>query len=415
METNKEVFEAFSTYISAGKVEMYKKMGITFVPGKREGCWIYDQESAMKVINCRSSGGVFNLGHNPIITKKALMDALDQGIDMGDHLLISKQRAEFAKYLADLLPGDMQYTVFGVSGGEAVDLAIKLARAYTGRPNIISTIGGYHGHTGFALATGSEEFKKPFGPLPPGFLQIQFGDIEAARKIINDQSAAFIVETIQATAGVQIPNDEYYKELRKLCDETGTQLIIDEVQAGLGRTGRLWAIDEWDVTPDIMVLGKGMSGALYPLSATCFRPHLQKFFDENPFIHISTAGGSDLACIVAKTMLEETQRLLPNVNDRAKQFEVGLNQLMQQSEGLIVEIRQRGLFIGVEFKTPDLCMLFMQNCLKQGILCLFANNHPQSLIIMPPLIITSDEVNFILQGLGSALKDVSQFLIQKMK
>ena len=202
MKSNAEVFSTFSEYVSAGKVAMYKDLGMNFVPGKREGCWMYDLETENKIINLRSSGGVFNLGHNPIETKSVLIDALNSGIDMGDHMLISTERAKFAKHLASLLPGDIQYSTFGVSGGEAVDLAIKLARAYTGRPNIISAMGGYHGHTGLAMATGSNEFKDPFKPIPGGFIQVPFDDIEAMKNAVDEHTAAVILETIQATAGV---------------------------------------------------------------------------------------------------------------------------------------------------------------------------------------------------------------------
>jgi len=403
--SNEEIFEKFAKYISPGKVEMYKRMGISFIPGKSEGCWIKDKNSDLKVINLRSSGGVFNLGHNPKGTTEALKKALEIGLDMGDHLLISEQRANFAEALSKVLPGDIQYTIFGVSGGEAVDMSIKLARGFTKRVKIVSTLGGYHGHTGFALGTGDDVFKAPFGSFE-NFKQIPFGDIEAAEREIDSDTAAFIVETIQATAGVMIPPDGYLKRIREICDERDVVFIIDEIQAGLGRTGNLWAVEEWDVIPDIMVLGKGMSGGVYPLSATCFRPHLQEFMNKNPFVHISTAGGSNLACVVASEMLEEIQELLPNVRERAEQFKTGLASLQANSHGVITEVRQRGLFIGVEFADPRTCEVFMGICLGKGTLALYANNRPNTLIVMPPLIISEEEVDFVLKVFSEALQDL---------
>ncbi len=405
--SNSEVFRKFAEYVSPGKVAMYKAIGIDFIPGKSKGCWIQDKYSDTKVINLRSSGGVFNLGHSPPQTRSALIEALDEGIDMGDHMLISEHRANLAEKLASILPGDIQYSVFGVSGGEAVDLAIKLARGYTSRKKIVSLVGGYHGHTGFAIGTGDSVFKAPFGDFED-YVQIPIEDLEAAEKEIDDKTAAFIMETIQATAGVIIPSRKYLREIRRICDEKGVVFIIDEVQAGLGRTGRMWAIEEWDIIPDIMVMGKGMSGGVYPLSVTSFRPHLQTFFDENPFVHISTAGGSDLACKVASKMLDVTVDLLPQVNERGRQFADGLALLKEGSAGLITEIRQRGLFIGIEFLTTELCHAFMSLCLKRGALALYANNRPSTLIVMPPLIISKEEVEFVLDVFTESLRDLSK-------
>jgi len=340
--------EDFETYVSPGKAKAYRLLGFDFIPSKREGVWIYD-EKGNKYINCRSSGGVFNFGHRPEELVKELKDALEL-FDIGDHLLPSGARALLAKKLAELTPGDIQYTVFGVGGGEAVDLAIKLARAHTQRPKIISAIGGYHGHTGFALATGEEEFKRYFGPLAPGFVQVPFGDLKALEKEMDETTAGVIFETIPATYGIKIPPPEFFPGIRELCDKYGAIMIIDEVQAGLGRTGRLWAIEEYDVVPDIMVLAKGLSGALYPMSATCFRPYLNRFFEEHPFIHISTMGGSELGCVITLKVLELTSQpeFLAQVRKKGEIFEKGLREIQSRHPKLVKEVRVKGLMIGIE-------------------------------------------------------------------
>ncbi len=400
--------EDFETYVSPGKAKAYRLLGFDFIPSKREGVWIYD-EKGNKYINCRSSGGVFNFGHRPEELVKELKDALEL-FDIGDHLLPSGARALLAKKLAELTPGDIQYTVFGVGGGEAVDLAIKLARAHTQRPKIISAIGGYHGHTGFALATGEEEFKRYFGPLAPGFVQVPFGDLKALEKEMDETTAGVIFETIPATYGIKIPPPEFFPGIRELCDKYGAIMIIDEVQAGLGRTGRLWAIEEYDVVPDIMVLAKGLSGALYPMSATCFRPHLNRFFEEHPFIHISTMGGSELGCVITLKVLELTSQpeFLAQVRKKGEIFEKGLKEIQSRHPKLVKEVRVKGLMIGIEMPEEKYGPLLTIALKKNGIIALFAHNDMKSMIIMPPLIINQIEIGLVLEALEKSFSELEK-------
>jgi len=400
--------EDFETYVSPGKAKAYRLLGFDFIPSKREGVWIYD-EKGNKYINCRSSGGVFNFGHRPEELVKELKDALEL-FDIGDHLLPSGARALLAKKLAELTPGDIQYTVFGVGGGEAVDLAIKLARAHTQRPKIISAIGGYHGHTGFALATGEEEFKRYFGPLAPGFVQVPFGDLKALEKEMDETTAGVIFETIPATYGIKIPPPEFFPGIRELCDKYGAIMIIDEVQAGLGRTGRLWAIEEYDVVPDIMVLAKGLSGALYPMSATCFRPHLNRFFEEHPFIHISTMGGSELGCVITLKVLELTSQpeFLAQVRKKGEIFEKGLKEIQSRHPKLVKEVRVKGLMIGIEMPEEKYGPLLTIALKKNGVIALFAHNDMKSMIIMPPLIINQIEIGLVLEALEKSFSELEK-------
>ncbi len=397
-----EVIEEFATYVSSGRVAVYKALDAAIVPGRREGIYLYDLEGN-RYINCRTSGGVFNLGHRPPRVVAAVKAALDE-LDVGDHLLMSEQRAALAHRLADLTPGDIQYTTFASGGAEAIDIAIKLARAYTGRPKIISARRGYHGHTGFALAAGSDFFKNKFGPIPPGFYNVPFGDIAAMEEMVDDQTAAVILETIPAVGGVLIPPDDYYPRLRQLCDERGAQLILDEVQTGLGRTGRMWAIEEWEVVPDILVMGKGLSGGVYPMAATCYRPHLNDFFEREPFSHLSTFGGADLGCVAAMAMLDQITEpgFLEHVQAMAAQFADGLTRLQRRYPDLVRDIRQRGLFIGLELPDDSYGMRFTAALARQGVIANFANNFPATMLILPPLIIQPEGVEMVLAALDRA-------------
>ena len=211
----------------------------------------------------------------------ALQRALEQ-YDIGNHHLMSAPRAALAERLAELSPGEIKRVVFGVSGGEAIDLAIKLARAHTRRPKIISALGGYHGHTGLALAAGDEAYRKPFEPLSPGFIQVPFGDLDALEAAMDDDTAAVIFETIPATLGIAIPPEDFYAGVRRLCDRWGAVMIMDEVQTGLGRCGEVWGIDTYGVTPDIIVTGKGLSGGIYPITATLYADHLDRLPAREP-------------------------------------------------------------------------------------------------------------------------------------
>ncbi|MDP3766564.1 MAG: aminotransferase class III-fold pyridoxal phosphate-dependent enzyme, partial [Dehalococcoidia bacterium] len=287
----------------------------------------------------------------------------------------------------------------------------KLGRGYTGRPGVISAEHGYHGHTGLALAA-TDGFSEKFGPLAPGFRRVPFGDASALAAAIDDQTAAVIMETIPATAGFVFPPDDYYPRVRELCDQNGVVMILDEVQAGLGRTGRLWAIDEWGVTPDVMVLGKGMSGGLYPMSATCYRPFLQSFFDADPFVHLSSFGGSELGCVVALAMLEEVSKpeFLAHVNAMGERFTAGLAQLREAHPHVLAGVRQKGLMIALLM--PDgRCGPALTKALgERGVLALFASYDRSVLQVMPPLVITAEEVDLVLEALDGALGAVGEQL-----
>jgi len=169
-----QVVDAFRDHVSFGKASFFQKYGMDFVMGRREGAYIWDIDGSKRLFNLHCNGGVFNLGHRNGELIELLKDGLDD-YDIGNHHLISKARTDLAQMLAGLMPGDLDYTVFGVGGGEAIDLAFKVARAYTHRTKIISALGGYHGHTGLALAAGDEKYRAPFGPSAPGFVQVPVG------------------------------------------------------------------------------------------------------------------------------------------------------------------------------------------------------------------------------------------------
>ncbi|MFC1565664.1 aspartate aminotransferase family protein [Candidatus Neomarinimicrobiota bacterium] len=408
MKVSSEKLTAINQYkdfVSSEKVKFFKKYGMDFVMGKRKWSYIHDLDAKIELINLHCNGGVFNLGHRNTEIIDVLKNSLED-LDIGNHHLMSRERAELAAMLSELMPGDLNYTVFGVSGGEAIDLALKVARGYTNRTNIISAMGGYHGHTGLALAAGDAKYREPFKSSIPGFKQIPFNDLEAIIDAADNNTAAIILETIPATLGIKIPDKEYLQGVRKLCDEYEILLIMDEVQTGLGRTGKLWAFEYFDIIPDIVVLGKGLSGGIYPISATVIREPLESVFHKDPFIHISTFGGSELGCRVAKRVLEisSSSNFLNNVNIIAEQFNQGFEKLMDNHRGFLIRLRQMGLMMGIEMQ-DELCgPILTKTAYDHGLLMVYANNDKSVCQCLPPLTMTIEEVEIVLEKLDKALK-----------
>lgn len=406
-----EIISSFANHVSSGKAEFLKQVGFDFVFGKREGAYVWDANTGARLINCHSNGGVFNLGHRHPEIISTLIESLTE-LDIGNHHFISEQRARLGERLAGLTPEGLTYTVFGVGGGEAIDLAIKLARGYTSRQNIISATGGYHGHTGLALATGDEQYRAPFGPNPAGFMQVPFNNKEALLKAIDKNTAAVIFETIPATSGMPLPDNDFYRFVSETCHSRGALFIVDEVQTGLGRTGELWGIENFGVSPDIMVIGKGLSGGIYPMSATCFTKELESFFHKNPFIHISTFGGAEVGCPVALKVLDISSNpaFLENVNHMAETFRNGFIELKKRHPKILVGLRQLGLMMGIEM-VNDMCGPIMsKTCYDNGILSVYANNDKRVSQLLPPLIIDKKQAEEIIERVDKALKDASLLL-----
>ena len=418
METNvfgdqerRETIAVFADHVSTGKVQFFTGAGVDFIPGRREGIYMWDIGGEKRLIDCHCNGGVFNLGHrNPAILEQ-LKSALAE-LDIGNHHLISRQRAILAQKLAELAPGNLAYTVFGVGGGEAIDLAIKVARGYTNRQKIISAHGGYHGHTGLALAAGDEKYYAPFGAPLSGFLQIPFNDIDALQKALDNETAALIVETVPATFGIAVPDPDYLAQARELCHRQGSLLIVDEVQSGLGRTGKLWAVQHFGIEPDILVTGKGLSGGIYPITATCFRSELESVFHDDPFIHISTFGGSEVGCMVALKVLEISSdpAFLAHVQAVAGQFSNEYAKLQDKYPALLVRLRQLGMMMGIEMVNEMCGPLFTKAAFEAGLLSVYANNDTRVAQLLPPLIVQQEDVPEIMMRVDMALGGVSKVL-----
>ncbi len=393
-----EVEAVFREHVAPNKLAYYQRMGLQIVMGRREGIWFEDAYTGLRFINCHCNGGVFNLGHcNPRVSD-AVATVLGE-LDIGNHHFVSGQRAQLAARLSATLDHALPRVVFGVSGGEAIDVAIKAARGATGRSKIVSVEGGYHGHTGLALAAGDAAFRDPFGPNLPGFLQVPFNDVDAMEAAIDDQTAAVIVEAIPATLGMPIPQQGYFAAIRRLCDERGTLLLVDEVQTGLGRTGRWWGIQHEGVTPDAIITAKGLSGGIYPISATLLTKQMHEVLDSeaNPFVHISTCGGAELGCVAAQAVLDIVGEpgFLERVETLSERFAGAF-------EPLPFELRRRGLFMGLRFASESEALGALLRIMQQGVFCFPAGNDRTVLQFLPPLILSDDELGDLITRMTKA-------------
>ena len=407
--TKPATFDLFAQHVSSGKAAFFQSAGIDFVMGRREGPFIWDLDGATRLVNCHCNGGVYNLGHRHPALVQTLVESL-QTLDIGNHHLVSAPRAALAARLAELT--GLPYTVFAVGGGEAIDLAIKVARGATGRQRIVSASGGYHGHTGYALHTGDEKYFEPFGPRLPGFVQVPFGDADALAAAVDGDTAALILETVPATLGMPIPPPGYLAQARRLCDQRGALLILDEIQAGLGRTGRLWACQHFGVQPDVLVIGKGLSGGLYPMAATCISARCEAVFHDDPFIHISTFGGAEVACPLALQVLDISSdpAFLQHVRELAAQFAEGFAALRTRHPQVLVRLRQLGLMMGIEMAHPLCGPLLSKAAYDHGFLSVYAYNDTRVAQFLPPLIIDQALAAELLERIDAALAQVAAMM-----
>lgn len=404
-------FERYEKYLNPGMAQLVRFMGLDTVEHHAEGCLVTDVNGE-ELLDCLGGPGVFTMGHrHPRIVEALCRQA--QLMPLSSHLLLSAITAELAERIAQITPGDLQYSFICNSGAEAVEAALKAARMHTGRPRFVSAQGAFHGKTFGALsASGREVYRTPFQPLLEGFTHVPFDDLEALDAAVDSTVAAVILEPIQCEAGIRIPRDGYLTAVREICDRAGALLILDEIQTGLGRTGKRWACD-WDgVVPDIMTLGKAIGGGVMPMGVMVARPAVWDIFRENPYIHTSTFGGNPLACAAALAALDvlEDEGLTGKAAARGEQLLAGMQELGQRHRDIITGVRGRGLLVGVEFTDSDIGGLVIAGLMQEKILAAYALNNPEVLRLEPPAVITEEQVERVIAGLGAAVAHAVELL-----
>ena len=355
---------------------------------KAEGCKLYDADGKI-YIDLIGGISVCNVGHK----NKKVIGAINKQINDYMHVMVNGElvlspQTNYAKLLTDNLPASLNSVFFTTSGTEATEGAMKLAKRYTGRTQIAAFKNSYHGSTQGSLSImGSEYWRNAFRPLLPGILHLSFNSHESLEQI-TELTACVIAETIQAEAGVVVPDKNWMQALQKRCNETGTLFILDEIQCGFGRNGTLWAFEQFDIIPDVLLLGKALGGGM-PLGAFIADKKLMDSLTNNPVLgHINTFGGHPVCCAAGyaamQFLLEE--KIVSSVFDKEKLFKEKL------TSSKIKSFKSRGLMIALEFENFEENKKVIDALIDKGVFTdwfLFAS---ECLRIVPPLTISNEEI-----------------------
>jgi acetylornithine/succinyldiaminopimelate/putrescine aminotransferase len=388
-----------------GKTQFWQDAGVDLVIDRRQDYFLYDMDGR-RLIDVHLNGGTYNIGHR----HPELVEVLNRGtqrFDMGNHHFPALGRTALAEKLAKSCGGDLRYTIYGSGGGEAIDIAIKTARHAKQKKKIISIIKAYHGHTGLAVAAGADRFSKLFlADKPDEFINVPFNDLSAMEDALKGKDvAAVIMETIPATYGFPMPLPGYLTEVKKLCERYDALYIADEVQTGLMRTGEMWGYQRYGIHPDIVVIGKGISGGMYPIACVVVREPYAGWLKQDGFGHMATMGGAELGCLVAMKTLEilERPQTKPMVNYISELMASGLTEIMKLYSDFFVGIRQCGVVMGLEFDYPEGAKPVMKHLYENGVWAIFSTLDPRVLQFKPGVLMTAALCEELLERVERAI------------
>ena len=372
-------------------VGVYQKRDLVIVRG--EGARVWD-ETGREYVDCVAGIGVANVGHcHPAVV--AAIQAQAARLITCNELFYNDVRAQCLERLDRITPEGINRFFLCNSGTEAVEGAIKFARMATGRKHVVAAMRGYHGKTlGSLSATWERKYKEPFAPLVPDFSHVPYNNIAEFEKAIDDRTAAVILEPVQGEGGVRPATSEFLQAIRRICDQKGALLIIDEIQTGFGRTGRLFACEHFGVLPDIITMAKGIAGGV-PMGAIGIDRRVGEIEKQS---HTSTFGGNPLACAAAVAAID----VLTGEDLPRRAAETGayfVRRLREIESPRIREIRGLGLMIGIEMK--DKAGPVAQALMQEGVLALLAGT--TVLRFLPPLVITREQVDRVVESLTRAL------------
>jgi acetylornithine/succinyldiaminopimelate/putrescine aminotransferase len=355
---------------------------------RAEGVYMYDSEGK-PYIDLISGIGVSNLGHSNPKVISAIKDQVDKYMHLmvyGEY--VQTPQVRFAEKLLSVLPQNLQSVYFTNSGAEAVEGALKLAKRFTGRQQVVALHNSYHGSTHGALSVmGNEDFKQAYRPLLPGVNFISLNNHDDLQLITN-KTACVIIETIQGEAGVRVPDLTYMQALRNRCTQTGTLLILDEIQAAFGRTGKLFAFEHFGIVPDILLLAKALGGGM-PVGAFIASTAIMSALKENPILgHITTFGGHPVCCAAGLAALEVL--LDEHLVEKVAEKEALIRKHLTHSA--IKNIRGKGLMLALEFESFDLNKKIIDTCIANGVITDWFLHCSNAMRLAPPLIITNEEI-----------------------
>jgi putrescine aminotransferase len=416
-----ETVNGFRDHVNPGFLEYRKATSVDHAAAAVEwsdaGPNAYRDVTGKEYIDCLGGFGIFNVGHRHPKVVKAVTDQLKrQALHSQD--LLDPLRAMLAKALAMLTPGALEYAFFCNSGTETIEAALKLARAFDpAKQTVVAATKGFHGKSMGALSLSAKgEFRRPFGPMLPNIEHVPFNDLAALRwrmqtlKTVGEDVGAVILEPIQGEGGVNIPDDNYLPGVRALCDEFGALLILDEVQTGMGRTGKMFACEHWGVAPDLMCLAKAFGGGVMPAGALVGTKAVFSRLFGNPFLHTTTFGGNPLACAAAlatiNVLIEE--KLPERAARLGERMLTGLRAAAKGYSNLIVDIRGKGMLMAMEFPNDQLGFSVSKAMLERGVLVSGTLVNARVIRIEPPLTLTEDQADYVCKALGESLAAVSK-------
>ncbi len=417
---SEETKHNFVNHFNAGWVNYRKSMteagDYGAIEWRGEGARFYDN-FGNEYLDFLGGYGALDLGwSHPEVVEAVRAQALRSGIPSQE--LMDPLRGALAKLMTDITPGDIDHAFFVASGTEAVEGALKIARLHTGKHSFISTVKAFHGKTSGSLSVmGKKDFRAPLQPYGAQIFFVPFGDADALERqleicaTVGIEIAGFVAEPIQGEAGAIIPSDDYWPRVREICDKFGILMICDEVQTGLGRTGALWAVDHWNVKPDIMMAAKSLGGGVMPVGCFMGNGNIWKAFEEpNPFMHTTTTGGNPMACAAAIATIQVILRdNLPQRAGELGDYFIGkLNQLKESFPGIYEKITGKGLLIGQHFVDDEVGYKVAAGLFRRKVLVAGTLVNAKAIRFEPPLVVTQAEIDEVLNRLEDTLKSVSK-------
>jgi putrescine aminotransferase len=402
---DQEVYETYAELINPAYPNYLKRLGINRIAARAEGCVITDS-AGKEFLDCSSGYGIYNLGHNHPAIVASLIAHL-QSQPQNTRPFITALYADLAFALTAIAPGGLSSLFLCNSGSEAIDSAIKLARLTTRREKVISALGSFHGFTLGALsASGIDSLKRPLKPLLPGFEHVPFGDFSAMEKAIDKDTAVVILEPIQHEAGLESPPDGYFEDVRKLCTKNGVILVIDEIKTGFGKSGTFFAIERDRIVPDILAIGKSMGGGLIPVGGLIGKKSLWKKLGLSFGMSASSYAGHGLACTAAlkTTELLQTDGFLLECRQKAQFLHAGLYKITERFSSLALRMSGRGFLIGLQCPSSQFAHELCRKMISKRVLVFQAFGNPSTVMIEPPLVISTDQIRMMLDALTDTLQ-----------
>ena len=416
-----DTLEGFDNYVSPGWLKYRKSVSTdaAVLEWHDEGSIDYGLNDE-EFIDFLGGFGIYTFGHrNQEILETVEAQLKHQALHSQE--LLDPLRSYLAKAVAEITPGDLQYSFFTNGGAEAVEMALKLARIATGGRWYISTVGAFHGKSMGAISVGGKgSYREPYLPMIQQVQHVEYGNAEDMRKAIanlqevGEKVAGIILEPVQGEAGIKLPPEGYLQEVRKIADEFGVALIFDEIQTGMGRTGKIWASEWSGVTPDIMTFGKSFGGGIMPITGIVFTKKMwvQQLIDNPWLLGSPTFGGNPLACSAALAAIrymikydipqqafEKGEYLIPKLKEYAKKY-----------PQLIQEVRGIGLMIGIEFNTTDIGYAVSKGLFSRGVMTAGTLVNAKTVRMEPPAIVTYEQIDTVLERFGETLEEISKNL-----